>query len=72
MSQEAIERVLGRLITDEQFRLGANESLELTCRQAGYLLTSSEIKLLSSLQLTNFAEFSDELNPGLRRAGIKP
>lgn len=71
MSQEAIERVLGRLITDEQFHRCAAESLELTCRQAGYLLTPSEIKLLSSLKLKHFSELSDELNPGLRRAGIK-
>lgn len=69
MSQEAVERVLGRLITDEQFRRCAVESFEMACRQAGCLLTKSEIQLLSSLKLKAISKLADELNPGLRRAG---
>lgn len=71
MSQEAIERILGRLITDEQFRQSVTESLEIACRQAGYLLAPNEIQLLSSLKLECISKLTDELNPGLLRAGIK-
>jgi hypothetical protein len=70
MSQESVERVLGRLITDEQFRRSAVESFEMACRQAGYLLTPSELQLLASLKLKHFSELSGELNPGLRRAKV--
>lgn len=70
MSQMVVERVLGRLVTDEKFRRCAAESLEKICHQEGYLLTPSEIELLSSLELTRISELSDDLNPGLRRASI--
>ena len=70
MSQEIVERVIGRLITDEQFRCCAVESLERTCRKEGYLLTPTEIKLLSSVSLKSLAKLADELNLGLRRATI--
>lgn len=70
MSQEAVERVLGRLITDEQFRRSAGKSLEMACRQAGYLLTPSEIQLLSSFKIETISKLTAELNPGLLRAWI--
>lgn len=69
MSQEAVERVLGRLITDEQFRQSTAESFEMACRQSGYLLTPTEIQLLSGLQQSCIAELATNLNPGLCRAG---
>jgi len=39
MSQEVVERILGCLITDLDFRRLTAESLEMACRQTGYLLT---------------------------------
>ena len=70
MSQEAIERILGRMITDERFRRLAIESLENTSIEEGYRLTPAELLLLSDdLELQRIAELGDQLNPGLRRTG---
>ncbi len=68
MSQEAVERMLGRLLTDERFRRSANESLEGACMQQGYVLTTTELGLLSDLKLQAINEVAAQLNPGLCRA----
>lgn len=68
MSQEAVERVLGRLLTDEQFRRSMQESLELACVQQGYLLTQTEQQLLRGLKLKLINDVAVHLSPGLCRA----
>ena len=68
MSQDAVERVLGRLITDERFRRAASDSFETACQQEGYLLTKAEQLLLSGLKLHTITEFAAQLDPGLCRA----
>jgi hypothetical protein len=68
MSQEAVEKLLGRMITDRQFRCLAVDSLEASSRMAGYSLSSAELLLLSgSLDLHHITELGDRLDPGLRR-----
>lgn len=70
MSQEAVEQILGRLITDERFRRLVVDSLEAASLREGYNLTPAELLLLSSsLELQRITELADRLNPGLRRAG---
>ena len=68
MSQEVVERILGRLITDTNFRRLAAESLEIACRQIGYILTPTELRLLSRFKLNSSAALAAELDPGLCRA----
>jgi len=67
MSQEAVERVLGRLITDEQFRYLAGNSLDNACLQAGYSLSMTESLLLSRLEMKHISELAVCLDPGLCR-----
>jgi hypothetical protein len=69
MSQEAVEQLLGRLITDERFRLLAADSLEATSLREGYRLSPAELRLLSGLELQNITELAGRLNPGLCRVG---
>ena len=68
MSQEAVEKLLGRLITDARFRQQAEELLGTACRQGGYVLSPEEINLVATADLGKFAELGNLLNPGLRRA----
>lgn len=72
MSQEAVERLLGRLITDERFRTRAIDSLEAASLQEGYLLTKAEQRLLSGLKLHAITEVAAQLDPGLCRARSVP
>lgn len=69
MSQEAVERVLGRLITDERFRRLAADSLEAISLREGYSLTPVELRLLSGLELQHIKALARTLDPGLCRAG---
>lgn len=70
MSQEAVERVLGRMITDENFRRLAAESLESASMQAGYRLSLAELLLLSgNMELQRITELADRIDPGLCRVG---
>ena len=72
MSQEAVERALGRMLTDVQFRTLVGENLESASQQAGFQLTRGELQLLSTLELPEVAELAGRLNPGLCRAGGAP
>jgi len=67
MSQEAVERVLGRMITDERFRRLAAKSLESASLLEGYRLSPEEIQLLSGLERQDFAKLAGKLNPSLCR-----
>jgi hypothetical protein len=68
MSQEAVERILGRMITDERFRTLAFESLEAANLQEGYRLTPMELQLMSKLELKLIVELSRSIDSGLCRA----
>jgi hypothetical protein len=57
------------MLTDDRFRALAGTNLEVASREAGYLLTPGELRLLAALQLTGVAELAVRLEPGLRRAG---
>ncbi len=69
MSQEAVERVLGRLLTDEQFRRFAERSLEKACRENGYVLSDAELEILSRMNLNTLEGVADSVDPRLQRAG---
>jgi len=68
MSQEAVERVLGRLITDARFRRAVGNSLETACVQQGYSLSLTELRFLSELELKEISALAARINPGLCRA----
>ena len=71
MSQDDVERLLGRLVTDEAFRKLAADSLAGACIQNGFRLSAAELNLLSDLDLEWLTEFSRRVDPGLCRAGTK-
>ncbi len=67
MSQEAVEKVLGRLLTDDQFRQYAAVSLEEVCIQQGYPLSPAELKLLSKMDLGLLVQAAEGVDSCLRR-----
>jgi len=69
MSQRAVEYCLGRLITDDQFRAMAINSLPQACRQLGLDLTDMELDLLRFLDFSFLAKIASSLDPGLLRTG---
>ena len=71
MTQEAVERVLGRLITDARFRRAVGDSLEAACVQQGYRLSRTELRFLSELEMKEIDALAGRINPGLCRADAK-
>jgi hypothetical protein len=74
MSQRTVERVIGRLVTDEGFRRRFAKSPESTLREAiGWCaeLTTSEIESLVAIDITLVERFADALDPRLQKADIE-
>ncbi|MBI9085361.1 MAG: hypothetical protein JEZ11_17330 [Desulfobacterales bacterium] len=69
MSQDSVEKLLGRFITDAGFRTEAASSLGRLCRLEGYDLTEGELNLVARIDLHAFDRIAVLLDPGLRRAG---
>jgi hypothetical protein len=67
MSQIEIERLLGRLITDANFRIRAVKSLEQAVRKEGFVLSKEELTLLYGSDLSQFSLVAASLNDSIRR-----
>ena len=67
MSQIEIERLLGRLITDSNFRVRAARSLEHAVRKEGFTLSKEELTLLYGSDFSQFGLVAATLNDSIRR-----
>ena len=67
MSQVAVEHVLGRLLTDDLFRLRAGKSLRAACREEGFGLSEEELLLVGELDLKQLDGISGMLDGGIKR-----
>lgn len=67
MSQEAVERLLGRLLTDDLFRKKAQVSIEKVCHTAGYHLTPGELQAIRQDDLIRFDLISRQLCGSIKR-----
>jgi hypothetical protein len=68
MSQEAVERVLGRLLTDDPFRETAKETLSRFYHEQGLELTPEEQSILQNLDVAIFAPVAAMLDKGIKRS----
>jgi hypothetical protein len=68
MSQDSVERLLGRMLTDASFRDDAQASLTNVCRQEGYNLTEGELNLVERINVRTLESVVAKLDPGLCRA----
>lgn len=67
MSQEVVERVLGRLLTDGAFRLRAAKSLADACRKEGFLLSDEELRAIRPEDLTRLEMVAEHLDSSIKR-----
>jgi hypothetical protein len=67
MSQESVEKFLGRIITDSEFRESARESLVKACAENGLFFTDEELAAIEKLDLDVFAWMSYLLDKGIMR-----
>lgn len=67
MSQAEVERFLGRIITDSNFRVRAANSLANTCFGEGIVLSPEELSLLMYIDFSQFAKIAETINNSIRR-----
>ena len=67
MSQIELERFLGRLILDADFRARAAYSLIKVCCDEGMALSAEEMLLLSRVDFSQFSQIAETLNGSIRR-----
>ncbi|HWT83386.1 MAG TPA: Franean1_4349 family RiPP [Candidatus Methylomirabilis sp.] len=70
MSQRAVERTLGKLVTDEGFRDEFFMHPQTTCVQAGLNLTQEELDALSRLPRTALAALCARLDDRICRLHV--
>jgi len=67
VSQNAVERTLGKLATDEEFRARFFANPEAATWEAGLSLSPVELEALSRLSRAAIARFSQSLDGRIRR-----
>jgi hypothetical protein len=74
LSQRIVEMLIGRLITDEQFRaefLERPESTLLALCERGLELSSTEIAAIVNTDPTLWARIADAIDPRLQKASLR-
>jgi len=72
MSQHAVERTLGKLLTDESFRERFFTAPRVAAWAAGLRLTDIELAALSGLPRSALRSFSASLDPRISRLCLPP
>ena len=75
MSQANVERIVGRLATDEDFRREFHDDPGRVVRSLadrGLELTRAEVAALIALDPLTFDRFADLLDPRLQKASLRP
>jgi hypothetical protein len=67
MSQQAVERTLGKLLTDESFRERFLTAPRVAALRAGLRLSDIELTALSGLSRAALCSFSASLDPRICR-----
>ncbi|MFQ3662590.1 MAG: Franean1_4349 family RiPP [Chloroflexaceae bacterium] len=67
MSLEAVQQVIGRAVTDAEFRQQLIENARAAC--AGYDLSEDELDALEALDQTSLQAFAGTLDPRLSKTG---
>lgn len=68
MSQDAVENLLGRIITDKGFRQRAMVSLEQACAGVGLLISAEEMIFLKAIDFKLFDQVAESIDGAIRRS----
>lgn len=68
MSQVEVERFLGRILTDADFRRHAERSLEKACYSKGFIFSPIELSFMRAINFELFQEVSETLDDSIRRS----
>ncbi len=71
MSQRAVERALGKLVTDDEFRRRFFHAPAEASRDAGLDLTPGELEALARLPSSALARFSARVDDRIRRLPLE-
>ena len=72
MSQDSIEKVLGRMVTDDQFRWRAAHDLAAACWENGYVLEEVELELISRFDISSLSTAATILESDIKRFSEQP
>jgi hypothetical protein len=67
MSQIEVERFLGRILTDVDFRSLAESSLEKACYSKGFSLSTEEISFLRNIDFSLVTVLAATLDDSIKR-----
>ncbi len=67
MSQNEVERFIGRLVTDARFRIRARCSIEQVSYIKGFSLSSAEIKFLRDLDFSLVQVLAETIDNCIKR-----
>ncbi len=68
MSQNAVEQLIGRLVTDDYFRQKLRRNARAACQENGFSLTEGELQLVQKIDLDLFTSLATLLSDGIRRS----
>jgi hypothetical protein len=71
MTQESVEKLLGRILTDDTFRYRVGKCLYTTCLEEGYLLSDEELRLVGRLDLMQLGSITGSLDSGIKRFTVR-
>ena len=72
MTQDSVERTLGKLLTDEAFRVRFFIAPVEACREVGISLSSVELDALQQLSREALARFSEDVDARISRPALDP
>jgi hypothetical protein len=67
MSQDAVERFLGRIATDEKFRGQAKLSVSMACINEGLVVSEEEMSALKRIDFILFELISHTIDDSIKR-----
>ena len=72
MTQDSVERALGKLLTDEAFRERFFAAPVEACREAGLSLSAVELEALQGLSREQIAQFGEHVDARISRPCLDP